>query len=97
MQDNDRTLSDSERQRRRTENLLSRAGQQFNQSEDSNQQLIDEVNRKLDQFEREIPGINDQVRSGEREGGRDGTSWYWVWSCCLIALFGDSVRLLSDD
>ena len=62
MQDNGPTLEDSERQRRRTENLLSRAGQQFNQSQDANQRLIDQVNTKLADFEREIPGINDQVR-----------------------------------
>ena len=59
--ENERTLANSERQRRRTENLLSRAGQQFNQSQDSNQRLIDEVTQKLRDFERDIPGINDQV------------------------------------
>ncbi|XP_043223097.1 laminin subunit beta-1-like [Amphibalanus amphitrite] len=63
--ENERQLAESERQRRRTENLLSRAGQQFNQSQDSNQQLIDSVNQKLSEFERDIPGINSQVCGGE--------------------------------
>ena len=62
MQVNEETLQESQRQRRRTENLLSRAGQQFNQSQDANQRLIDDVNAKLADFESEIPGINDQVR-----------------------------------
>jgi len=65
VKDTDRTLSEAERQRRRTENLLSRAGSQFNQSQSSNQQIIDEVTSKLSDFEKEIPGINDQVCDGQ--------------------------------
>ncbi|KAK2718943.1 laminin subunit beta-1-like [Artemia franciscana] len=55
---------DSERQRRRTEALLTRSAEQFNETQDRNREALSELEATLTEMEQKIPDLNDKVCDG---------------------------------
>lgn len=56
-------VSDSERQRRRTEALLSRVAPQLTESQQKNAADLGDLGNRLELMERQLPDLNDQVIS----------------------------------